>query len=490
MKSKNKPKELNKKAPPKNLKGKDKKVQEQEEEKIEETPKEKPKNLERFIYISTYEDSNLMTTLKKLFEEVNQKAFNLESIKEVYTRDLSESEKDNNEIDYMSGFQLIDKTYRITILEGITGQGMKKIKEYLPRTQLNSDYLKIFCDSNILFDQRLYSKFGLSLKFIKLQKNLSDILQTYEIYEKVERYREIFDTFQIFGSLLKASTLKEITLAGLFPQADYLLMLERKYGDLLTEQDMTGIYKEKKIKKIFLIKDLLSSSSNSNTINSSFSRRRMISSGNNSNNEKTANNNNNIINNNKIKKPKVHLSKSQINVVNSKNNISGMYNDEIKNIHKLIFKQKTDSKNNVFENFLKEKKSKHLSKSQIWEDNIKYIENIKQKVPVVARFCRPCPEGGEIIERPKEILFCPGKENYYEALTKKMRKKYLKDKKHYYSYSNYSLALSFPMIERDRNQQYLDYVENKSKWINEKDFERYKQPEKEKIYFPKIKNVL
>ena len=46
------------------------------------------------------------------------------------------------------------------------------------------------------------------------------------------------------------------------------------------------------------------------------------------------------------------------------------------------------------------------------------------------------------------------------------------------------------MIERERNQKYLDYVENKSKWINEKDFDRYKQPDREKFYFPKINNVL
>ena len=95
-----------------------------------------------------------------------------------------------------------------------------------------------------------------------------------------------------------------------------------------------------------------------------------------------------------------------------------------------------------------------------------------------------------MVETPNRILFCPARNNYYEALTKKMREKYSKDTKHYYSYSDYSLALSFPMIERERNQKYLDYIENKSKWVNEKDFERFKQPEREKYYFPKIKNVL
>ena len=481
---KSKTKNSAKKNQSKNTKAKDKKTQEkEEEEKKEEPPKVNPKNLERFIYISTYNDSDLQSTLKQLFEEINQKAFNLVSQKEVYTRDLSDIEKDNNEIDYISGFQLIDKNLRITILEGVTGLGMKKIKEYLPKTQLNTADLKIFCDSNILFDKRIYSKFGLSLKYIKLQRTLSDILQNYEIYEKAHRCREIYDTFQIFGSLLKAETLREITLAGLFPTADNLLLLERKYADLLTEQDMTGIYKEKIRRKIRL-KDFISSTSNSNitysnnsnTINSS----KRINS---YSDEKTQSIN-------KEKKAKVHVSKSQININSKNNNNLISDSDNIKDIHKLIFKQKTDSRNENYDNYLKERKLKHVSKSQIWENNLKHIENIKRQIPSVKRFCRPCPEGEEIVESSGQILFCPAKKNYFEALTKKMREKYLKDTKHFYSYSNYSLALSFPMIERERNQKYLDYVENKKKWINEKDFERYKQPDREKYYFPKINNVL
>ena len=104
MKSKNK--NNSKKTTQKNEKVKDKKVkkkeEKEEEEKIEEPPKVKIKNLERFIYISTYDDSKLMSTLKQLFEEINQKAFNLVSPKEVYTRNLTDEEKDNNEIDYIS----------------------------------------------------------------------------------------------------------------------------------------------------------------------------------------------------------------------------------------------------------------------------------------------------------------------------------------------------------------------------------------------------
>ena len=108
-------------------KGKNKNEPEEEEEP-QGPPPEKPLNLERFIYVTNYLDSNFMQTLKELFEEINQAAFNLKSVKEIYTKGLTEEERDNNEIDYISGFQLIDKNIRITILEGITGKAIKKIK--------------------------------------------------------------------------------------------------------------------------------------------------------------------------------------------------------------------------------------------------------------------------------------------------------------------------------------------------------------------------
>ena len=83
------------------------------------------------------------------------------------------------------------------------------------------------------------------------------------------------------------------------------------------------------------------------------------------------------------------------------------------------------------------------------------------------------------------IIFGPSKQNHYEEITKNMREKYVKDTKHFYTYSLYGLNLNFPLIERFRNEEYLSYVENKEKWRKGIDFERYKQPEREKYYFPK-----
>ena len=78
-----------------------------------------------------------MRNLKEVFETINREAFQLKSVKEIYTRILGETEMDNNEIDYISGFQIIDSNFRITIIEGIGGKAMKIIKKAFEKKDIN-----------------------------------------------------------------------------------------------------------------------------------------------------------------------------------------------------------------------------------------------------------------------------------------------------------------------------------------------------------------
>ena len=61
---------------------------------------------------------------------------------------------------------------------------MQRVKEILPKIKMNDNRIKILTNPEILFDTRIYSKFNLSLKIIKLRNNLNKYLQTYTIYEK------------------------------------------------------------------------------------------------------------------------------------------------------------------------------------------------------------------------------------------------------------------------------------------------------------------
>ena len=446
-------------------KGKNKNEPEEEEEP-QGPPPEKPLNLERFIYVTNYLDSNFMQNLKQLFEEINQTAFNLKSVKEIYTKGLTEEERDNNEIDYISGFQLIDKNMRITILEGITGKAMKKIKEAIPKTQMNNKNYMVFADSGVLFNKRLYSKFDLSLKYIKLRETLSTILQTFDIYTKANKYRQIYDAFLNFGSILKAQTLKEIAQANLFPDAESLLLLERKYADILNDEDMTGIHKEKKKKKRIKLDSLTKTST------SGFSGRS-------SSNKKT--------------KRSDSLNESGLNSLmeDKSKKLEENEKNNLEKIEKKVEETKrpipVDARNLEYENYLREKKLKRIKSEDIWRRNIEDLCSMKRK-PHHNRFCMHTPFA---TSSHNIILFGPSRINHYEEITKNMREKYLKDKNHFYTYSLYGLTLNFPMIERYRNEEYLNYMENKKKWhVKDKDFDRYKQPAREKYYFPKINNIL
>ena len=447
----------------------------QEEDKSSSNEHEKEKVLERFIYVTTYNDSNFLEKIKLLFEEINQKAFNLSSPKEIYTHCLTEEERQNLEIDYVSGFQILDNQIRITIIEGLTGKSIQKIKEALPKTQMNTDTKMIFSDSNILFNKRIYSAFDLSLKFIKTRDSIEQILNTFDIYLKSVNYKDIFDAFMNIGSILKAKTLKEITTENLFPEAQGLLMLERKYGDILKEEDLTGIKKEKILKKKYLITTKTLTPTNYKSTQTT----KLLYSSNNENNknnpifQKLVKNALNISLNNNINE------NTDKKIAQTEPNMS--YNQKLLNIQ-----PKTNASNDIFNTILRKRKINLLNPDELLKKNIEDLTKIRRKIKF-EKFWKPDKSEHD---PNKKIYYYAIRANHYDEVVNKMREKYLKDKNHFYAYSDYSLALSFPMIDRFRNEEYLNYMENKSKWINKYDFDRYKQPEREKIYFPRIKKEI
>ena len=113
-----------------------------------------------------------------------------------------------------------------------------------------------------------------------------------------------------------------------------------------------------------------------------------------------------------------------------------------------------------------------------------------KRKPREDHFCRPFPTSMAGSSN-KIIMYGDSRSNHYENIVKTMRERYIKDKNHFYTYSLYGLSFNFPLFERDRNEEYYKYIENKSKWlIPNQDFDRYKPPPREKFYFPKINNIL
>ena len=547
---KNKNNENNSKNNKDQKKSKDKlkaKQKEEEEEKDQEViiPKVNPKNIERFIYLTNYSDINSVKTINQLFQDINSSAFNLTSKNDIISKELTEEEQDNNEIDYISGIQIMDHELRLTIIEGITDKAMIKVKSSFPKRQMNDHNHMIFSECSILFDKRLYSKFNLTIKYIKLRQNLRDILTNFDIYMNANKYRNIYDTFMNLGSILRSETMKDISTSNSFPEADKLLELERKYGDILNKEDLTG---NKEIKKKSHTKSLsnglgiinLTESNEKNTnfinirnckTNVAKSMRLMpinkrvkfiLEEEKDKIKEDKDENLNNIFT--KIKLPKnqkfmsidltgtnkivltnredkedessndknnvIKSFRENEKIINNNNYGKNMRYNTLENEHNFLNQKKinmklsprVDARNKIFLSILQEREKKQLNPMEIFNKNKLYLNKMIRKKSS-GRFWRPFE--GEY-NANKEILFNALRQNYYQDVVNKMMEKYKKDKDHYYTYSEKALTLSFPMIEGFRNEEYLDYLDNKSKWISKNDFDRYKQPEREKIYFPRI----
>jgi hypothetical protein len=401
--------------------------------------------VERIVIITTYNDSEFLSNLKKCFEIVNQQAFNLKSPKEIYTRDLSEDEKQSLTIDYISGVQILDKSMRITFLEGLKGKSIEKIKEFIPKKNMNNKTNKYFSDSNVFFNERIYSLFLLNLKYIKLRNTLKEILTTYDLYSKADKQREIYDSFLKLGSILRVDTMKDIKEMDLFPKSEHLIMLERKYADMLIEEDLTGINtnkknKKKKKKKLFELYD--------------------------------------------EKEKEKQMKKSQTEkLLNIKKNyqLNENNNNINNNFMNKVFKPKLDSHNFKYIKLLNERPPQESIK-ETFEKNLIYLKDMKKKE--YFRFCMPVKENLKECQSQRNILFnSTVKNNYYVNLINRMGEKYKNDKNNHYTYSTEKIFLNFPI--QDKIDEYKKFDRNLKK-----DFDRFTQPKREYIYLPKIKNEL
>ena len=430
-------------------------------------------NITRFIYVTHYTDSYAVNTMKCLFEEINQCAFNLRSAKEIYARELSQSEQNDNDIDYISGFQLIDNNIRVTIIEGIAQGAMKLVRERLPKTQMNTPSFKVLSDVNVLFNKRIYSAFGLSLKFIKLRQSLHSILTTYDLYEKANKFRDMYDAFINIGVVLQSETLSEIAEGAHFPELMGLLRIERKYGDMLTEEDLTGMKANARRNKKLRIRDIKHNDDNDND--------------NEDDNDDSSNMKRNVIIN-IIKRNNVNLN-NRNKPLQSSNDSNGEYaiNKKVKSL--------TDSRNIEYDLFLQKKSKYKITKSVLLQKNKEYIKHMQRK-PTQGRFCQNISISSQNEKQNVPVyLYGSMRNNYYVNLAAKMYQKYSKDTNHYYSYSDHALTLSFPKIT-NQSEEYMNYVDNKRKFVCDKDFDRYKRVNtldnriERYVYLPKIKNVL
>lgn len=113
---------------------------------------------QRMIVVIPYRSPDKVRALESAFEELNLEGLNLSNTRYLNTYELSAEDKQNRELDFIGGFELIDREMRCYILEGLGGEGhaMDRLYKANERQHTNDKRFKMIYNPNIMFKNRIY----------------------------------------------------------------------------------------------------------------------------------------------------------------------------------------------------------------------------------------------------------------------------------------------------------------------------------------------
>jgi len=104
----------------------------------------------------------------------------------------------------------------------------------------------VLYNPEIKFKSRAYMDFNCSLKLIKLRSSLSVTIGAPDIYMRDKVQMDLYETLIKFAELRKLDRANLVRDFDLFPEMAKLLLMERKYGDIVTYEDINGAKKKKR----------------------------------------------------------------------------------------------------------------------------------------------------------------------------------------------------------------------------------------------------
>jgi hypothetical protein len=195
---------------------------------------------ERAVYCFSYDDEFLLQQIQGAMYEVNQKALPEASLRSHQMTPEEIALANSGELDVITGFTVIDDAYRLIILEGLGAKGMQTIHARVTRTVQNGPKTRVLTDPTITFNERMYAKFDLDLKRIRLRDQLPRICESPDIYNRAKVPVEVFEALHRLFRVRTSMRLRHIRDNHLFPTSFMLLRLESKYGEAISLVDMDG----------------------------------------------------------------------------------------------------------------------------------------------------------------------------------------------------------------------------------------------------------
>lgn len=204
----------------------------------------------RMVFVFKYTDDETLSAINTAVSTVNLMALpNIQGSLRSYSFSKNETISANSaELDVICGFTVIDDDVRIVVIEGLAGpdKGMQEVFLDLPRLQPNNKALKILCNPEVLFPNRLYTEYGPDIKRIRIRDKLSKLARSPEIYNRNQVDAECFEAIDCVMALRRAIDLKSTKDLNMYPTSGSLNKVELLYGEAISRIDLDGAEAEKK----------------------------------------------------------------------------------------------------------------------------------------------------------------------------------------------------------------------------------------------------
>eukprot|EP00931_Biecheleriopsis_adriatica_P023607 TRINITY_DN14874_c0_g1_i3.p1 TRINITY_DN14874_c0_g1~~TRINITY_DN14874_c0_g1_i3.p1 ORF type:complete len:1163 (-),score=247.48 TRINITY_DN14874_c0_g1_i3:114-3602(-) len=200
---------------------------------------------ERFARMVLVVDYRRTTVVKKLLGVVNAnnvEVLNLDSgqARALATIKLTEEQRSDASLDIITGFIVMDRHCRIIVVECLReGKALEKLLEVVPSVQTAK--LKVLCNHQLGFSQRLYTDFNLVLKQVKLrQARLEGLIQRPDLCLPGRSEDDVSRGLNQLAEMKRAERIHVLKLMGSFPMAQSIVNIETQYGDFVADKELQG----------------------------------------------------------------------------------------------------------------------------------------------------------------------------------------------------------------------------------------------------------
>lgn len=189
-----------------------------------------PPNIFERVVISIPYKSGIISKITNAFNEINKPVIpeGMSTISYRFPDEVKELAQ-TDQLDVITGFQLIEGDRRHIILEGLSDKSMSIIRNIIKRTKATTSKVKFLYNPAIRFTNRLYSGFNCSLKTIRLRDTLKDTLSDPKIYDTTKVPKECVDSLTALNNVILAKRIDVLQKINAFPSFDGLIDIESKY---------------------------------------------------------------------------------------------------------------------------------------------------------------------------------------------------------------------------------------------------------------------